>query len=440
MPYFSNLIKGDYRQRTRSYAFLVSLAISLYIAYTFVPAPDAGYYTVRVGNFRGDYNSAWIACVTAMLTSTFLSLIGFFLVNNSVKKDIETEVGMIIAATPVSNFKYLLSKTLSNFLVLLSMTTIIFLMSIALFFMRARGYSFEISQYVLPYLLVTLPCLFFISTLAIIAEVFLGRRPVFQYLGFFLVCNLLFTNMQMAKNTEISSLLDPFGVKYVMKGMEEQVKTRYDKNVKGVSMGFVFGSKNKPKTFQFEGVQWSAAFIVSRILWMSLGILLVLIASRFFHRFDVKERVRAKKKSKFPEIADTATPYKDIKILSLPPVAAAYGILPFIKTELLMLFRKGSTWFWFLNLLGMLALIFTPISVAHQLVLPVLWFLQVGRWSDLSTKEKTNRIHYFSYASYQPLKRLLSAQLIAGIILALALASPLLLRYLIAGNFLTMLS
>lgn len=52
------ILKGDYRQRTRSYAFLITLAISLFIAYTFVPEPSAPYTTVRLGDLVGEYTSA----------------------------------------------------------------------------------------------------------------------------------------------------------------------------------------------------------------------------------------------------------------------------------------------------------------------------------------------------------------------------------------------
>ncbi|MEO7047637.1 MAG: hypothetical protein ABI091_20225, partial [Ferruginibacter sp.] len=97
MKNYKSIIKGDYQQRTRSYAFLITLAISLYLAYTFVPAPGADYTTVKIGNYVGLNNTAWVGYVTAMMTSVFLSLIGFYLVNNSIKKDKDTEVGMIIA-------------------------------------------------------------------------------------------------------------------------------------------------------------------------------------------------------------------------------------------------------------------------------------------------------------------------------------------------------
>src|SRR6185436_1840099 len=99
------------------------------------------------------------------------------------------------------------------------------------------------------------------------------------------------------------------------------------------------------------------------------------------------------------------------------------------------LFRKGPRWFWIINLGGVIALIFTPLTIAHQIILPILWFLQIGRLSDLATKEKTNRIHYFTYAAYQPLRRLLPSQIMAGICLVLALATPLVIRCLLTAHF-----
>jgi hypothetical protein len=63
--------------------------------------------------------------------------------------------------------------------------------------------------------------------------------------------------------------------------------------------------------------------------------------------------------------------------------------------------------------------------------LPVLWFLQVSRLSDITTKEKTNRVHYLTYTAYKPLVRLLPAQILAGVLLLSTLALPLWLRYLI---------
>ena len=435
MNRFYTIIKGDYLQRTRSYAFLITIALGVYIAYTFVPPPDAGYTTVSIGNYVGNNNAAWIGHVTAVMTSLFLSLIGFFLINNSIKKDIETEVGMIIAATSVSNFGYLLSKALSTCLVLLSIMGIVFLMSIGVFFFRGEGYSFDLMSFVLPYLFVTVPGLFFIASLAVVAEVFLGRRSVIQYILFFFLFNVIIANVKTAPDTELIQWLDPFGLKAVTMNMHEFVKTHYDASAKGTSMGFMFSSKKVITAFTYENIKWSAAFLISRMIWIGVSMTLVFISSLFFHRFDLKEKIRTKKKKDHPESKPALATNQSIRLSQLPPLASAYGIIPFIKTELLLLYRKGPHWFWIVNAGGMVALLFAPKMIAHQFILPVLWFLQVGRWSDLAAKEKMNRIHYFTYASFQPLRRLLSSQIISGVIMALLLASPLLLRHLLYGEF-----
>ena len=57
-PFFT-IVKSDYVQRTRSYAFLITLCASLAVAYTFVPEPNANYSTISIADYVGYYNSAW---------------------------------------------------------------------------------------------------------------------------------------------------------------------------------------------------------------------------------------------------------------------------------------------------------------------------------------------------------------------------------------------
>jgi hypothetical protein len=165
---------------------------------------------------------------------------------------------------------------------------------------------------------------------------------------------------------------------------------------------------------------------------------LVYISSFFFHRFDLKEAVKNPQKKKVApdvlakEAADAD--HTSINLASLPKLTPDYGIIPFIKTELLLLVRKGSKWFWLVIGGLWVAMLFVPISIAYGILLPVIWFLQVTRWSELVTKEKTYRLHYFTFSSYKPLQRMLPAQILAGIILAVILAVPVIIRCGIASN------
>jgi hypothetical protein len=67
-------------------------------------------------------------------------------------------------------------------------------------------------------------------------------------------------------------------------------------------------------------------------------------------------------------------------------------------------------------------------KTAHQMVLPMLWFLQVSRMSDLTTRETTNGVYYFTFTAFKPIGRLLVSQVLVASILMLLLAAPLLFR------------
>ncbi len=430
MRYIRNIIRADYLQRTRSYSFLITLAITIYVAYLFVPPPNAPYTTLNAAGFKGVYNSAYVGYLSGMMTAIMLSLYGFFLVTGGIKKDIDTEVGLIIAATPISNFGYLLSKLFSNFLVLLTIAGITFAVSIIMFFVRTNGYPFISSDFILPWLLFVLPALFFTASLAVAAEVFLSKRSILQYIAFVFLFGILMANINARKNESVAVLIDPFGVHTVISSIKAAVNSQYHQDIKAISLGFTFNQKQGFRTFTWNGVSWSGFFLFSRLWWLCFSLAIVYFSSLFFHRFDVKQTSKRKVKITGQEDKGVIISPAGINLALLPSVSINYSILPFIKTELLLLVRRGPKFWWFLNGALWISMLFVPVDIASGYLLPVLLFLQVTRWSDLVTKEKTNRLNYFTYSSYKPLLRMLPAQLLAGVIMAVVLSIPLLVRYL----------
>jgi VIT1/CCC1 family predicted Fe2+/Mn2+ transporter len=165
--------------------------------------------------------------------------------------------------------------------------------------------------------------------------------------------------------------------------------------------------------------------------------LLIAISSKFFNRFSSK---RKQKKTKEKSVILTNQGLSDLAVSQLPETILDHRISPLIVTEIKLFIRKGHKWLWLINIIGMLSLIFTPIEIAHKIILPVLWLFQVHRWSDLVTKEKYNRVHYFTSVSYRPLSRLLLSQMIAGVLLSFVLALPLMVRYLFLLNVIAIVS
>ena len=364
-----------------------------------------------------------------------LSLYGFLLVNSGIKKDIETEVGLIVATTPITNFGYLLTKLFSNLLVLLTIAGITFAVSMVMFLVRGTGYPFIFTDFVIPYIVFALPALFVVSALAVVGEVFLGKRTILQFIIYFFICGAVMATINTPGTNTSNAAFDPFGLSLVTNSIKDRINIEFHENIKQVSFGFIFSNHRSFRTFEWNGVIWPVIFVFSRLTWIAFALMLVYISSFFFHRFDFNQS--ASKKSKTP-VDEFKTGTTDIKSAAstgpLPPVVNDYGILPFIRTELLLLIRKGAKWFWLVSGGIWIAMIFAPLDIAHAYLLPAIWFLQVTRWSELVTKEETYRLHYFTYASYKPLLRMLPAQILAGVILAIILALPVIGRYLIAFN------
>lgn len=438
MSYMYPIIKADYLQRTRSYSFLITLAITLFIAYSFIPDQNASYTTLNASGYKGVYNSAWVGYVSGIMTTIMLAYFGFLLVNSGIKKDIDTEVGLIIATTPISNFKYLMSKQLSNYLVLLTIAGITFCVSIVVFFIRGTGYPFILGNFVYPYLFFAVPALFVVAALAVTGEVFLGKRSILQFIVYFSLCGICMGFINSKSGAETDGVFDPFGLSLLIKSVTQHINTHFNEHITKVSFGFIFNSQKSYKLFTWEGLNWSALFIGSRLLWIASGFVLVYFSALFFHRFDFKQSVHTKKKTK--EVFSTAASAKPLNRpiglnrAKLPAISFNYGIYPFVKTEFLLLIRQGKKWLWLLNAGLWVALCFAPLHIAYSYLLPILLFLQVTRWSELATKEKSNRVHYFAYAAYKPLQRMLPAQVLAGVILAIGLCLPVIIRCALAGN------
>jgi len=106
-----HLLRADFYERVRRYSFLVMLGLIVFLGYQVA----IGNMTLTLGQYRGEFNSAWVGAMMSLNATFFIGLFGFFLVKGSVARDRQTGVGQIIATTPLKRPLYLLGKWLSNF-------------------------------------------------------------------------------------------------------------------------------------------------------------------------------------------------------------------------------------------------------------------------------------------------------------------------------------
>ena len=121
-----HLARADFLERVRRYSFLVMLLLAAFLGYQVA----IGNITVQLGEYRGEFNSAWVGSMMSLMTTFFVGWFGFYLVKGSVARDRETGVGQIMATTPLTRPLYTFGKWLSNFSVLLAMVIVLALASI----------------------------------------------------------------------------------------------------------------------------------------------------------------------------------------------------------------------------------------------------------------------------------------------------------------------
>jgi hypothetical protein len=193
-----HITRADFLERTRRYSFLITVGVTIYLAYLYLPPSNASYVTFGLGNYRGVYNSAWVGSVIAALCIVQLALVSFYLIKNAIERDFTTGVGQIIATTPLSKLQYTFGKMLSNLFFLMTMVIIIMLAAIGMQLLRGEVFQIELWTFVAPFLFLVLPVMALVAALAVLFETISWLRSgfgniVYFFLWVFLLASIVST-------------------------------------------------------------------------------------------------------------------------------------------------------------------------------------------------------------------------------------------------------
>src|SRR6185503_15570600 len=161
-----HLARADFLERVRRYSFLIMLGAVTFLGYQ----AAIGNINVQVGNYRGEFNSAWVGSMMSIIASFFLGWFGFYLVKGSVTRDRETGVGQIMATTPLTRPLYTLGKWLSNFSVLLAMVSVLALASIPIQYFAGENTQIDLVALLEPFVFIALPMMALVAALAVLFE------------------------------------------------------------------------------------------------------------------------------------------------------------------------------------------------------------------------------------------------------------------------------
>ena len=419
------IARADFLERARGYNFFLTLLFAVILGY----AAATGKIYMRLGDYRGVYTSAWIGTMVAMVTTCFVSLVGFYIVKNAIDRDRQTGVGQILATTPLSKSSYLLGKFLSNFAVLASMVSILALSAILMWFFAAEDPRFDLWALVSPFLLLALPAVALTASLALLFESLPvlrgGVGNVVWIFGWSLGIGL----------PELTGRpwLDASGLMMI----SEQIMAAARATIPGYTDGFSLAINFEPvtvaQTLRYQGIQWSKELLLFRLVWFCMAFVLALLAALFFDRFDaerslVPSRRRRKPQDQPLEAEDVLTPATSVTTAAAPTAvhltslagAAHAGAFGRLFAAELRLAVKGLRWWWYVVAAGLLAAQFAaPLRLSRGPLLGVAWIWPILIWSGMGAREARFATRELLFSSARILPRQLPACWLAGVTVAL---------------------
>jgi hypothetical protein len=424
------MARADFIERVRRYSFLLTMVFSLYLGY----AIYAGQVTLQLNRYHGVANSAWLGSVVALFASVFLSLVGFYVVKNTIQRDRETRVGRILAATPLSKSLYTLGKALSNFAVLGAMILILAAEAIVIQWTRNGMGSVHFFDLLAPVLVFGLCSLCVTAALAVLFETIPGLRGGFgNIVYFFLWCFLLTMSVKLLSSgkpqSSLTSVSDYTGIAAITGQMQAQVH-QLDPEYQG-GAAFTIGSLDRAtKTFLWPGLQWTLAILLGRAFWLGVAIILTLLAAGLFDRFDPAreslslKRVGQRHAIAAPEAVEGASSQArgaHLTAADLTPFARGRERSRFVALVLaeLRLLLRGRAWWWYTVAAGLfVACLFAPLADARSGIILVAWLWPALLWSQLGTRESQFSTQALIFSAPRAFPRQILATWTAGVLLA----------------------
>lgn len=443
-----HLVKADFLTRVRRTSFLLTMGFTLYVGYeTF-----AGHIVLRLDDYRGVYNSAWVGALMGMVTSAFLSLAGFYIVKGSILRDEQTRVGQILAATPMSKSFYTVAKWLGNFAVLASMVGVMAVAALLMQMERGEDRTLHLGALLGPLVLYALPAMAFVAALAVLWETLPWLRGGLGNVVYFFVWTGLLTmgvhaGIGHPGPVRTSTLFQDFtGMPTLMNQMREAL-VRVDPGF-GNGFALTIGSAAPQKRFVWDGLAWSGVQVAARLAWVVYALLAALLASVFFHRFDpARMAVRGLRRGEAAPERGEVIELKAARQLAEQKREGWRGMLTPVprgaeKTRLfalvaaeLRLMLHGQRWWWTVGAAGLFAgCLASPLHEGRTGVLVAAWLWPLLLWAQMGNREARWATESLVFASPHAMARQLPAAWLAGVIVAMATGGGLAIRLGIAGD------
>jgi len=421
----------DVRMRLARGSTVVVLVALCIFAYVLVPDLSTGRALMQVNGHRALYNSATIALATSSLCAVMLGLAGFYLTSNTVRRDVESRTGYVIASTRVRNIEYLTGKLLGSAAFLALVVVVYVLNVMAMQLLRGEA-PLEPLTYLALFVAIVGPVIIVVSAIALMFECF---RPLSGRIGdvlyFFLWALLLSVPAATATNesSTVGSHLDVFAMSFIINAANDQATSDFHAHPE-VSIGSSrFDPTRAP--WRFRGVTWSAPVIVARLTSAMLAFPALLLAWLAFARFDPARMKGGANGSRASVRGKMGAPLRRVLRVLRPASWGGPGLLraTFGEIALTLMIRPAVV---LAVIAAAVAGALVPATALRSAVLPIIFVALVVTLAEIATRDRVARVDGIRNGIIGVRASSVYAKLLAAFAIALAFLLVPLLRTVIA--------
>lgn len=383
MNHLITLIKSNLIKQTRGYQFFMIVGISIFLGFLCVPGASAGYEIFYLGGVRGIYNSAWLGVLGAVLPVILLWLPGFYLLRSQITEDKQLNIGQMIAASPVSKTRYIYGKLITNFSVLMALQLIFLAALMVMQLIQRESTSLSIMQYVQPLMFVTVPYLLVLAALTVLFDIVPFLKGVFGNIVIF----MLWITLSSISVANPQNQYDLFGMGILLNSMLEGARAIFPNLPEAASFGYYPATTDTP-TFVWNGMAWNKDFLVSRLVWVVVALLITQTSVLIFKRFKEPSRVKKTKRTNNDmQGAAAKRRFEATPVLSAVKKSKSINF-PLMVWGELKIMLSGHSHVWYLSALAVMAL--TPFVTSGESLkwISLSMLLPISIWSQMGNREK----------------------------------------------------
>ncbi len=284
-------VGAETKMRLRSAGTLVTILAVMAGSYAWLPSPNPYSAALTWGPENGPlvtgiYNSAYVGTASALLVTTILPFLGFYLVAGSVSRDRRSGAGAILAASPLSTFVYLTGKVIAHTAYLHVVAASSFLSGLVIL-LRFREGSLEPLPFILPWVLLVPPALLITSSIAVFFDVTPGLRSRGGLVIWFFVWAiglLIIPMMHIEEKRPGLPVYDPTGFAWFASVLGEAT----GEEIHNLSIGYT--AREHLTRIVWDGLPLTARIVAARLANALWAFIPLACAMLIFDRFDPGRR------------------------------------------------------------------------------------------------------------------------------------------------------